>query len=191
VSRGASRVRLALYAEADALTARVQAASGLHCPSGCGVCCERHNPHVTVADLDPIAEALVAADVANAEAVHERAVAALAADAPCVFYQAGRLPGGCTQYELRPLLCRLFGYAAVRDKRGAAELAVCHVHKERLPDEAAAAAAYVARGEPVAMFADLQAQADAEDAARARERVPINAALVAALERALLRARFE
>ena len=37
----------------------------------------------------------------------------------------------------------------------------------------------------------MQAQADAEDAARARDRVPINAAIVAALERALLRARFE
>lgn len=184
----ANRTRLALYVEADALTGDLSRATGLHCPPGCGVCCERHNPHVTVADLAPIAAALVAAG--QGEDVHARARAALAAGEPCVFYAAGRLPGGCTQYELRPLLCRLFGYAAVRDKRGTPELAVCHVHKERLPVEAAAAAARVAGGAPVAMFADLQSQADALDPDRARDRVPINAALAEALERELLRAQY-
>ena len=29
---------------------------------------------------------------------------------------SGRLPGGCTAYALRPLICRLFGFSAVRDK---------------------------------------------------------------------------
>lgn len=108
----------------------------------------------------------------------------------CIFYQAGRLPGGCTIYAQRPLLCRLFGYAAVRDKHGALELAVCHVHKEVQSAEAERARAWIADGNPVAVFADLQAPMDALDPTYATERMPINEALARALERDLLRAQF-
>jgi len=178
--------RLTLYQEADRQTSALADATGLACPPGCGVCCDHHNPHVTEADMGPIARHLVA--TGGGEAVHVRAVAAVGQ--PCVFFAPGRLPGGCTQYELRPLLCRLFGFAAVRDKHGQPALAVCHVHTAETPAVAAAAAAHVAAGGDVAVFTDLQAPADALEPDRSRVRVPINAALASALERELLRATY-
>ena len=194
--------RLAIYQSADEQTAAFSAATGLSCPTGCGHCCANHNPHVSVADMVPIARALVdgATDdeaggnllprgLPTAESVYERAVAAGDSGA-CVFFVEGRLPGGCTQYPLRPLLCRLFGFAAVRSKHGSLQLAVCHVFTERTPELAESAAQFVQEGGAVASFADLQEQVDALDPDRSREQLPINVALVRALERELLRAQY-
>jgi Fe-S-cluster containining protein len=177
-------VRLALYRSADEQTAALATATGLACPSGCGHCCQHHKPEVTVADMMPVAEAVVRDG--RGDGLYELARARGGAE-PCVFFVPGRLPGGCTMYELRPLLCRLFGFAAVRNKHGRAELAVCHVHKEETPAVAASAAAHVAAGGAVAMFAELQAEADGLDPDRARSQLPINLALVQALEIVLLR----
>jgi len=189
--RGASPVessrsaRLVLYQDADRASAALSRATGLACPPGCGECCARHDPHVTVADVEPLAEAAVADG--SAEGALDRALAAPAG--PCVYYEAGRLPGGCTVYALRPVLCRLFGFAAVRDKHGRPALAVCEVHTAATPDVAARAAAHVAAGGEVAQLAEYQARADglAPDPSRT-EQLPINVALARALERALLRA---
>jgi uncharacterized protein len=179
--------RLALYQDADRATEALTGATGLACPPGCGECCARHDPHVTVADVEPLADAALADG--SAEAALDRALAAPAG--PCIYFAEGRLPGGCTVYELRPVLCRLFGFSAVRDKHGAAQLAACELHKQHDPAAVARAAAHVAAGGEVAILAEVQARADglAPDPART-EQLPINVALARALERALLRARF-
>jgi Fe-S-cluster containining protein len=179
------RRRLTLYQEADAAADALTAATGLRCPTGCGECCARHDPHVTVADMVPLARAAVAGG--TAEALLARALAAPAG--PCVYFVPGRLPGGCTVYPLRPILCRLFGFAAVRDKHGAAALAACEVHKATTPEVAARAIAHVAAGGPVAILAEYQARADGLDDPGLAEQLPINVALARALERELLRAQ--
>jgi uncharacterized protein len=182
------RVRLALYQDADRATAALTDATGLACPPGCGECCAKHDPHVTVADVEPLAEAAIAAGAEVAEAQLDRALAAPAG--PCIHFVEGRLPGGCTVYELRPILCRLFGFSAVRDKHGAATLAACELHKEHAPELAARAAAHVAGGGDVAILAEYQARADGLGDPARTEQLPINVALARALERALLRARY-
>lgn len=177
--------RLALYRTADALTDEVSRGAGLACPTGCGACCVRTPPHVSVADMAPIARAAIASG--EAEGLHERAVATGAG--PCVLFAPGRLPGSCTVYALRPVICRLFAFAAVRDKHGARELAVCREHTAADPAAPARARAYLDAGGAAPMFADLQLEAHDPDDGPA-ELVPINLALAAALERELLRARY-
>lgn len=178
--------RLALYQDADRASTELSTATGLACPTGCGECCARHDPHVTIADVEPIADAAIADG--TAEAMLERALAAPAG--PCVYFAPGRLPGGCTVYAIRPILCRLFGFAAVRDKHGAPALAACEVHKATTPDIAARAIDHVAGGGAVAVLAEYQARADGLEPDPARtEQLPINVALARALERALLRQR--
>jgi uncharacterized protein len=179
--------RLALYRDADELTAAVSTGARLACPTGCGACCVRTPPHVSVADMAPIARAAIASGEAEAEALHARASAT--GPGPCVLFAPGRLPGGCTVYELRPVICRLFAFAAVRDKRGALEIAVCREHTAADPAAPERAAAYLAAGNPAPVFADLQMEAHDPDDGPA-ELVPINDALAAALERELLRARY-
>ena len=177
--------RLPLYRAADQEIDAFQRATGLACPTGCGTCCETQTPFVRISDMAEIAEAHVARGIA--EATLERARAAGAAQ-PCAIYEPGRMPGGCTEYELRPILCRLFGFGAVRDKHGAAALAACRVHKQAVPDAAARAIAHVAAGGAAPMIADWQAAADAHADDADPRLLPINLALAAALERALLRA---
>lgn len=178
-------VRLALYRSADDETAAVSAGAGLACPTGCGMCCIRTPPHVSVADMAPIARAAVAAG--EGEALLERARGGVVG--PCVLYAPGQLPGGCTVYAIRPIICRLFAFAAVRDKHGALELAVCREHTAADPAAPARARAYLAAGNPAPVFAEYQAQAeDPEDGPA--ELIPINDALVVALERELLRAQY-
>lgn len=177
--------RLALYRTADELTATVSSAAGLVCPTGCGACCVRAAPHVSVSDVAPIARAAVASGEAEALLARARATGA----GPCVLFAPGQLAGGCTVYPIRPLVCRLFAFTAVRDKRGQAELAMCREHVAADPDAPTRARAYLDGGGAVGYFADLQTEAH-EPADGPAELVPINVALASALERELLRAQY-
>ena len=177
-------IRLPIYRAADDAIAAFQAATGLACPPGCGACCEEQTPFVRIADMEEIAAAHVARGIG--EQTLDRALAA-GDERPCVIYEPGRLPGGCTEYELRPTLCRLFGFGAVRDKHGKAALAACRVHKRETPEAAARAIAFVDGGGAAPMIADWQAAADAASDDGDMRLMPINVALARALERALLR----
>lgn len=179
--------RLALYAEADRRTDAIAAATGLACPTGCGACCVRTPPHVSVSDVAPIARAAIAAG--EAEALLDRALAIGAG--PCALFAPGQLPGGCTVYPIRPIICRLFAFAAVRDKHDAPELAICREHSAADPGARARVAAHLASSPPpeVAYFADFQLEAHDPDDGPA-ELLPINLALARALERELLRAQY-
>jgi Fe-S-cluster containining protein len=177
--------RLAIYCEADRLTAAVADGVGLACPTGCGACCVRTPPHVSRADVAPIARAAVTAGEGEALAARARALGA----GPCALFAPAQLPGGCTVYALRPVVCRLFAFAAVRDKHGRPEVAVCREHSALDPAARDRAAAYVAAGGEVPVLADTQAEAhDPDDGPP--ELIPINLALADALERELLRAQY-
>jgi uncharacterized protein len=180
--------RLPMFHAVDADISAFQDATGLHCPTGCGHCCETQTPFVSVADMMPIAVDVVARG--DGEALYDRAIANADAGAPCAIFQPGRLPGGCTEYELRPMLCRLFGFAAVRDKHRHPRLALCRIHARDLPDVSARATAFVDDGGAVPLFAEWQAEVDSLDPDGSREQLPINVALARALERELLRARY-
>lgn len=197
--------RLAIYQSADEQTAAVSAGAQLACPTGCGMCCIRTPPHVSVSDMAPIARAAIAAG--EGEALLDRARAVVAgADAshdgdrsgpplrgsgragPCVLFAPGQLPGGCTVYAIRPIICRLFAFAAVRDKHGSLELAVCREHTALDPAAPARAAAYL-QDHPAPVFSEFQSDAHDPDDGSV-DLMPINLALVAALERELLRAQY-
>ncbi len=177
--------RLAIYRDADRATDAVAAATGLACPTGCGACCVRTPPHVSVSDAAPLARAAI--ESGEAEALLERARAT--GPGPCVLFAPGRLPGGCTVYAIRPVICRLFAFAAVRDKHGALELAICREHKAADPAAPARVAAYLAAGGEAPSFTDVQQDAHDPDDGPA-ELMPINLALARALERELLRSQY-
>ncbi|HVV85114.1 MAG TPA: YkgJ family cysteine cluster protein [Kofleriaceae bacterium] len=177
--------RLAIYRDADAATAAVAGATALACPTGCGNCCVRTPPHVSVSDVAPIARAAIESGEAEALLARARATGA----GPCVLFAPGRLPGGCTVYALRPVICRLFAFAAVRDKHGALELAICREHKAADPAAPDRVRAYLAAGGAAPVFAEVQQEAhDPDDGPP--ELMPINLALARALERELLRNQY-
>jgi Fe-S-cluster containining protein len=174
-----------LFSRIDAETSAFALASGLRCPDGCGACCENPGVHTSVVELEPLARDLVARG--QAEAALERA--ATTGPGRCVLYEShGPGTGRCTEYAFRPVVCRLFGFAAVRDKQARPELAGCKVHKTQQPEAMAHARALVAGGAPVPNMMAWQQEVLDLGTSATGTLVPINVAIQEALERALFAA---
>jgi Fe-S-cluster containining protein len=128
------------------------------------------------------------AETGAAESVLAR-LAASPTPAPCVLFEPdpthpGR--GRCGHYAWRPSLCRLFGFAATRDKYGRLRLAACKIHKETRPETVQAAESGIESGTFSAPSFDDAANAllDIDPEVRSGH-APINTALRRALERVL------
>ena len=173
----------AILQEIEAATTAFAAASGIRCRAGCGECCLKPGVETEVVEMLPLARALT--ERGEADLWHERASAA--PDGVCVFYGASegdRTLGRCGQYDLRPSICRLFGFAAVSGKNGTPQLASCKWHKQLTPEIVEAAQKSIEQGAPVPLFSEfsLKMRLIAPDSALA-ERLPINRALCRALEK--------
>jgi len=120
-----------IYSEIDRQIETFQQASGLQCPSGCGKCCENPEVETTPLEVLPLALELLRRD----EAEHWLDKASENARV-CIFYQPDPLIAGngrCGVYAWRPSLCRLFGFASIKNKYDRPELAACKIHKQTLP----------------------------------------------------------
>lgn len=178
----ASRV-LVIHHQIDAQTAAFRAATGLGCPTGCGRCCDNPQIEATPLEMLPMALALIHQGEAAAWLERVRRQAPLGT---CVFYQADPAISGnghCQKYTWRPLLCRLFGYAAVTDKQGLPVLSACSRLGEQRPEQLAAVQGAIATGCPVPKFADWQVRLTQLDPYWGHQHLPINQALMVALER--------
>jgi Fe-S-cluster containining protein len=114
-----------LYEQLDRDVASFVKDSGMHCPPGCGACCLSPHVETTVAEMLPLALRLFERD--EVEAVIERLQEG---GTTCVQYES--LPGQpekgrCRTYAQRPVLCRLFGYMASRDKTGQPRYGACRI----------------------------------------------------------------
>lgn len=174
---------LELYEEIDRQTAALKAMTELRCPPGCGTCCYSHTVEATVLEMLPVARELFCRR--QALSLLERSGAA-DDEGPCVFYQperSARRDGCCGIYSLRPSVCRLFGYGAVKNKYGSAQLAVCTVMKKVIPRAAQDAACAVGRGLAAPTFTDFAHQVAGLEPFLGGRALPINHALRLALER--------
>ena len=182
---------LELYEEIDRQTAALKAMTELRCPPGCGTCCSSHTAEATVLEMLPVARELFCRR--QALSLLERSGAA-DDEGPCVFYQperSARRDGCCGIYSLRPSVCRLFGYGAVKNKYGSAQLAVCTVMKKVIPRAAQDAAYAVERGLAVPTFTDFAREVAGLDPSLGGRHLPINRALRFALEREGLARHFD
>jgi len=174
---------LKVYEEIDRQTAALKARTGLRCPPGCGTCCSSFEVEATELEMLPAARKLFRRREALSWLERLRAADD---DGPCVFYQperSARGEGCCGIYILRPAVCRLFGYGAVKNKYGIAQLAVCTVMKKGMPQAAQDAAYAVARGLTAPTFTDFARQVAGLEPSLGGRLLPINCALRFALER--------
>ena len=174
---------LELYSEMDRQTAEFRTATGLRCLPGCGQCCESSMPEVTVLELLPAAQELFSRR--EAQQWLER-IASIRENERCVFYQPDPLiPGNghCDLYILRPSVCRLFGFAMIKNKDGNPELLTCRRQKKEDPSSVKAAQEAISRGMAVPSFDYFFFQIATFEHSLGRHRLPINRALHLALER--------
>jgi len=174
---------LGLYSEMDRQTAEFRTATGLHCPPGCGQCCESSTSEATAIEMLPAAEELFSRGEAQQWL---KDIASVRETERCVLFQPDRLTpgnGDCQLYPFRPSVCRLFGFAAMRNKDGKPVLLTCCRQKEQIPVLVKGAQEAISRGMAVPSFDYFFLQMVALEPSLGRQRVPINQALHLALER--------
>ena len=176
-----------LYGEIDRQVATFQIATGLRCRSGCGDCCPGAPIHAAVVEMLPLAASLVRGGVADVWL--ERLAAG---GDTCVGFSSTTLApdtGHCTFYAHRPIVCRLFGFAASRNRRGGLELSSCRLIKAEMPEAVARAAALLAANGPAPSLTAYTTRIFGLDPGAFLK--PINQALGLAIERCGLALAFE
>jgi Fe-S-cluster containining protein len=172
-----------IYREYDRHIRSFQMATGIRCPDRCGMCCQSRAVEATVLECLPLAY-----EVFN-QAKEEEILMAIEektdrGDLSCVLYAPDQgLPGNgrCTYYEYRPLVCRLFGFAAQRDKFGEQALCLCGVVKKGDPAKSIAAQT-VSRPAHVPVFQDSFMKIASLHPGLGPRLLPINMALKQSLE---------
>lgn len=177
---------LQLFAELDTKSSYFAATNKLACPKRCGACCQTPSIEARGIEMLPLAVHLAARG--DAEGMAETAMHAV--KGPCVMFQAdadaGHTKGQCRNYQFRPSLCRLFGFAAVVNRLGRREFAACRILKKEANERVLAAQLAIDDGAEVPLFAEasLQLSGLSQDQSLVALR-PINEALALAIHRVL------
>ncbi len=175
---------LKLYEKLEQRIAEFKTVSRLRCAQSCGRCCENPDIFITVLEVLPLACELwqnqtalkVLSELEN-----------ISGQQPCVFYQPDPLISGngfCRVYLCRPLVCRLFGYSAKKDKHGQPKLVTCSTIKSLCSKEYAQTQINLSRGHLAAPFMqDYAMQLLNIDPHLGKEQFPINQAIKLAIEK--------
>ena len=162
-----------------------QSETQLHCRTGCGKCCS--TPDIEASPLEFLPWALHLFLNGKSEEMlvelHHKS------DSNCHLYRPtdllDRKMGSCSNYRYRGLICRLFGYAASRDKYGKLRLATCKIIKEGQQENYNTAEEAISKGLYVPVFTDYYMQLSQIDNRLATTLLPINEALKTAIEEVL------
>ncbi|TDD97324.1 YkgJ family cysteine cluster protein [Flavobacterium cellulosilyticum] len=157
----------------------------LHCLTGCGKCCS--NPEIDASPLEFLPWALHL--FLNGKAEETLLELNNTSITTCHIYRPLALleeyNGSCSNYRYRGLICRLFGYAANRDKYGKLRLATCKIIKEDQSENFNNTEEAISKGLYVPIFTDYYMQLTQIDYHLASIILPINQALKMAIEEVL------
>ena len=120
-----------LYAELDQKIEGFASRAGLHCPEGCGQCCEIFVPEITRPEAELIADHLIGLG----QTVTLESWVRGELPGACPFFKLEGSPYHCSIYSVRPLICRLFGYAGSRDKNGELRFRPCRHMPAKIPQK--------------------------------------------------------
>lgn len=188
-ARLAARV-LAIYRRLDRRLAAFRRRCGLACLPGCGECCRSTEVEATVLELLPLALELCRRG-------WEKELLGRLADSQepgrCILFSErplGRFAGHCAEYSRRPLLCRLFGFAAMEDRGGNPELVACRLIRQAGPKRMRQAALAVTCGRLAApLMRHFTTAMYRLEPVLGSGALPINEALRQALQRVALAAK--
>ena len=175
-----------LFEQLDSEIFTFQNKTKLQCISGCGQCC--NNPTIEASPLEflPLAFHLFLNGKAETklkelQSKQNPSICHIYNPLNIVDYAAGQ----CSKYKYRGLICRLFGYAASRDKYGKQRLVTCKIIKENQQSIYQDTMEAINNGLHVPMFTDYYMQLAQIDFKLGNMIVPINKALKLAIEEVL------
>ena len=162
-----------------------QKETSLHCNPGCGKCCNKADINASPLEFLPWAFHVFLSGQAEAtlsSLENERS-------AICTLYKPlsynDQLKGQCSDYKYRGLICRLFGYAAVKDKFSQLRIATCKIIKEEQAKSFSTAQEAITNGLYVPVFSDYYMKLNRIDFKMGTNLVPINTAMQLALKEVL------
>lgn len=117
-----------LYSDLERAQRRFAKTYDISCPQGCGTCCEHFFPDITMAEAEYLAMGILFEGredevLEKLHSIKDRSF--------CPLYRKDS-PYHCTVYGVRPLICRLFGFSAVRDKNGHPAFGDCKWNTKKL-----------------------------------------------------------
>jgi Fe-S-cluster containining protein len=179
-----------LYRDMDREIERFKKAAALDCPEFCKKCCAATEERIEVSVFECLPLSIHLWGRGEAESILAR-IAAGDEKSLCVLRNPADsfAPAwGCALYAWRPLLCRLFGFSAVLDKRGHPRIALCRAIKDADPGAESRAAQKIASGLKPVVLPHWAERISSLNPHLGRKRYPINQALRLALEKVGLRA---
>lgn len=166
----------------DPRTEALSRGTGLRCPAGCGACCLSPEVESTVLELLPAARELLRSGEVEAWLAR---LGRGEGSTRCVLYApevGDERSGRCALYPVRPAICRLYGFAARRNRRGVLELLVCRVHRSSAVEEVERAKRRIEEDGEVVVLSDVHFDLAALHPGLGSKLMPINDALRSALE---------
>jgi hypothetical protein len=163
----------------------LQSESNLHCISGCGKCCTTPNIDASPLEFLPWAFHLFL----NGKAEDTLRDLNHKTNSNCHLYRPLTIVdsnnGSCLNYIYRGLICRLFGYAASRDKYGKLRLITCKIIKENQQDNYLNTTEAISKGLYIPVFSNYYMNLFQIDNTIGNLMLPINQALKRAIEEVL------
>lgn len=170
-----------VFASLDKEIKSLQDSSGLHCLAGCGKCCFKADIEATPLEFLPFAFHLY-----MTQQIEEQYDLLLERDSSiCMIFapiKDSLVKGSCSEYAYRGLICRLFGYSAVRDKYGKTNFVTCAPLKKEEPEKVAAISQTIEAGEVIPMMNDYYFKIRSIDPDLGNNLLPINQAIRKAME---------
>ncbi len=183
-----AKVRLVegLFEKLDLEILEFQDKTKLHCLTGCGNCCT--NPTIEASPLEFLPWAFYLFLNGKAEETL-KTLNTRENQSVCHIYSPLNLidstQGSCSSYKYRGLICRLFGYAASKDKYGQQRLVTCKLIKENQQNLYQDTMEAITKGLYVPIFTDYYMQLYQIDFNMGNKIEPINKALKLAIEEVL------
>lgn len=174
-----------LFTTLDIETNSFQSQTNLHCLSGCGKCCTKPDIDASPLEFLPWAFNLFVTerilDVLDELNKRSHPVCQIYVPLSITDSSSGR----CGEYQHRGLICRLFGYAASRDKYGKLQLVTCKIIKEDQPENHEQAAIAINEDLSIPIFTEYYMRLAQIDVRLGNIVLPINKAMIMAIEEVL------
>ncbi len=170
-----------LYHSLDQEIVKFQSQASLKCIVGCGACCQKADIEATILEFIPLAYHYLLEDKA-AEVLDTLKREAGPTCSLLKLSILGGTSGLCSAYRYRGLICRLFGYAASRDKWGQLRLVTCGKIKEGQAELYAETQEKIKSGLEVPVMGQYYSRLSSIDPELCRKFYPVNQAMIHALE---------
>ncbi len=170
-----------VFKQLDKETERFSKQSNLKCVTNCNLCCLKPGLEANVLEFLPLAYHLVSNNLHNA------ALDLLETEPEhCINLAKIQIPGltaGCAAYEHRGLVCRLFGFSAIRAKNEKLAIYTCSHMKNEFPEEFKNASERINKGLNIPMVSEYYSKIDCIDSQMANDYNPINVSIRKAIEK--------